>query len=228
MSPVSSTPVTEEGVANRSRPRRSPAARPTDDQLLGAARMVFAERGYAQATMEAIAEAADSTKPTLYAHFGDKAALYRAVFGREVEALRDWLLRAYEEAAGLPLAQQVRGYVMALFRYATAHADSFRILFDQHGADELDPVRMSIVDTISDRVAEQIRRYLTELGREPGPSVRLLAEMLVGLVGGAARHVRRTKDLDPVVAGELATTFIMAALTNLDHSLLDPIDHPAR
>ena len=30
--------------------------------------------GFAQATMGLIADRADSTKPTLYAHFGDKAA----------------------------------------------------------------------------------------------------------------------------------------------------------
>ena len=210
--------------ADRSRPRRSPAARPTDDQLLDSARAVFAERGYLQATMEAIAESADTTKPTLYAHFGDKAALYRAVFGREVDALRAWLLPAYDSAADLPMEGQVRAYVMALFGYATEFPDSFRILFDLQGADEFDPIRRSIVDTIAGRVADQIRQYLLGAGRTPGPSVDLLAEMMVGLVGGAARHVQRADKIGPVAAGELATAFIMAALRNLDGCVLDKAD----
>src|SRR5436305_12496528 len=109
---------------------RSPAARPTDDELLDAACAVFAERGFQQATMDAIAERANSTKPTLYAHFGDKAALYRATFAREADALRQWVMSAYEAVAEQSVEGQVRGYVMALFNYADAHPDSFRLLFD--------------------------------------------------------------------------------------------------
>jgi Bacterial regulatory proteins, tetR family len=40
-------------------------ARPTDDQLLDAARAVFGVHGFRQATMEGIAQRAGSTKPTL-------------------------------------------------------------------------------------------------------------------------------------------------------------------
>lgn len=199
-----------------SRPRRSPAARPTDDALLDAACAVFAERGFTGATMAAIAAAADSTKPTLYAHFGDKAALYRAVFARETAALRDWVLAAYASADDLPLARQVRGYVMALFDYAAARPDSFRLLFDLNSTDEMGPLRQSLVDTIAGRVAGQVRRHLRALGRQPGRSADLLAEMMVGLVGGAARYVQRTGDVDPAAAGRLAVHLIMAAAGNLD------------
>lgn len=216
--------MNEAGAANRSRPRRSPGARPTDDQLLDSARAVFAERSFPQTTMDAIAERANTTKPTLYAHFGDKAALYRTLFAREAEALRDWLLSAYASAAELPLRDQVHAYVMALFGYATERPDSFRVLFDFQGADEFDPIRTSIVDTIVGRVADQIRRHLVTIGRSPGPSVELLAEMLVGLVGGAARRVRRSGSPDPAAAGELATAFIMAAIGNLDGCALDLVD----
>jgi AcrR family transcriptional regulator len=108
----------EEGARNRPagrRPggRRSPAARPTDEQLLDAARMVFAERGFQQATMEAIAARANSTKPTLYAHFGDKDALYHSTVSREAAALRQWVTTAYQSATTLSIDQQVDVYVMA-------------------------------------------------------------------------------------------------------------------
>lgn len=203
--------------------RRSPGARPTDDHLLDAARAVFAERGHARATMGAIAERADSTKPTLYAHFGDKDALYRAALTRESARLRDWVTTAYSSAAGLPVEQQVQVYVMALFTFAAAHPEGFAMLFDVHAPDALTPVRQDLVDTIKRAVADQIRRYLTEHDRDPGPSADLLAAMLVGMVGAAAGHALRS-GLDPLAAGELATRFIISALRDLGPEALDQID----
>src|SRR5205823_10293909 len=98
---------------------------------------------------------------------------------------------------------QVRGYVMALFNYADAHPDSFRLLFDGTAVDEMAPVRRDLVDMITGRVAEQIRRQLRNLGLRPGPSTELLAAMMVGLVGGAARHIQRAGQPGPIEAGEL-------------------------
>jgi AcrR family transcriptional regulator len=203
--------------------RRSPGARPTDDHLLDAARSVFAERGHARATMGAIAERADSTKPTLYAHFGDKDALYQATLAREGARLRDWVTTAYSSAAGLPVEQQVHVYVMALFTFAATHPEGFAMLFDMHAPDALTPVRQDLVETIKRAVADQIRLYLTEHDRTPGPSADLLAAMLVGMVGAAAGHALRS-GLDPLAAGELATRFIISALRDLGPEALDNVD----
>lgn len=51
------------------------------DRILEVASAMFIEHGYAAVTMEAIAEAAPVSKPTLYNHFTDKAALFFAVMG---------------------------------------------------------------------------------------------------------------------------------------------------
>lgn len=135
---------------------------------------------------------------------------------------------AYESAAALPGDQQVHVYVMALFNYATAHPESFRLLFDARPMGDAARIRRELVDAIAERVAEQIRRYLTAHGRVPGPSAELLAAMMVGVgvVGKAAEHTLRIDGLDPPAAGELATRFIVAALGNLDPGLLDSIDRP--
>jgi AcrR family transcriptional regulator len=203
-----------------SRQRRSTGARPTDDQLLDAARAVFAEGGFRQATMEAIAARANSTKPTLYAHFGDKDALYRAAVAREAEALWGWMTTAYRSATVLAVDQQIRVYVMALFTYAAAHPEGFRLLFDSTATGEAARIHAGLVDTITDRVAEKIRRYLLSHDRKAGRGVELLAAMMVGTVGRAAEHTLRS-GIDPLAAGELATRFIMAALTNLDPAVID-------
>src|SRR5262245_39954791 len=129
-------------------------SRPTDERLLEAARAVFAERGFQGATMDAIAARGSSTKPTLYAHFGDKDALFKAVLSQETRALRDWVSAAYGSAAGLPVDQRVRAYVMALFTFAAERPESFRVLFEPQMTGGGSLVRQDVVDFITARVAE--------------------------------------------------------------------------
>lgn len=50
--------------------------------ILDAALDVFAEDGYAEASMDGIAHAAEVAKPTVYNHFTDKASLFAAVLER--------------------------------------------------------------------------------------------------------------------------------------------------
>lgn len=209
---------------SRSSPQpRSFAARPTDDELLDAARAVFAERGLRAATMDAIADRANSTKPTLYAHFGDKQALYRATLARDATALRQWLLAAYESARGAHLDDEVRTYVMALFSYAIDQPDSFRMLFDSMDGENT-PEQRNLYGLMIDRVAERIHSYLSGRGRNIGASAQLLAEMLVGLVGRAVGHALREDELDPMAAGELVVAFIVPALRNISCAALAGVD----
>ncbi|OXM65706.1 TetR/AcrR family transcriptional regulator [Amycolatopsis vastitatis] len=219
--------MSRQSSPDRSSARRGPAARPTDDELLDAARAVFAERGFDKATMDLIAARAGSTKPTLYAHFGDKAALFRATVTREVAALRNWVIAAYETTAPRPIEEQVRLSVMAMFSYAGAHPDSFRMLFDS-AVDEMSNERRALADTVTTYVVTQIREHLLARGRIPGPSTDLLAAMMVGLVGRAAMHVSHSPGIDPIAAGDLATGFVMAALRGLDPALLDHVDDARR
>jgi len=215
--------MSRQSPPDRSSARRSPAARPTDDELLDAARAVFAARGYAKATMGQIAERADSTKPTLYAHFGGKAALFRATVTREVAALRAWVLTAYETPGPRRLEDRVRLSVMAMFSYAGTHPDSFRMLFDS-AVDEMSNERRVLADTVTTYVVDRVREHLIAHGRTPGPGAELLGAMMVGLVGRAAIQISHSPGVDPIAAGELATGFVVAALRGLDPALLDRVD----
>src|SRR5580704_7740374 len=55
-----------------------------DARILAAARKVFVERGFEGASIDEIAEVARSGKPTIYARFGDKRALFTEVVARDV------------------------------------------------------------------------------------------------------------------------------------------------
>src|SRR5258708_12019034 len=55
-----------------------------EERILDAARKVFLERGFEGASIEKIAEAARSGKPTIYARFPGKEALFTAVVMQSV------------------------------------------------------------------------------------------------------------------------------------------------
>jgi AcrR family transcriptional regulator len=59
----------------RSRPQRQKREPPGRAAIANAARKLFVERGYAGTTIEAIAQEAGYAVPTVYFHFGTKAAI---------------------------------------------------------------------------------------------------------------------------------------------------------
>lgn len=110
-------------MTSRSRPSRRPAAgRPVGShreatlaRVLPAARRLFAERGFAQATFKDVAAAVGLTHAALYAYFDNKADLYLATLD-DTQAL---LLPEYRRAIaeGTNLRERIAGVLMA-----SAHA----------------------------------------------------------------------------------------------------------
>ena len=92
--------------------RRRKADRP--GEIVAAALVVFAEKGFAAARLEEIAKRAGVSKGTLYLYFKDKEELFRAVV-RDTVAPNIDAVRETVTAANLPFAQIVP---MFLARFA--------------------------------------------------------------------------------------------------------------
>jgi AcrR family transcriptional regulator len=71
------------GRARSGRPPKELAGE-VEDRILDAARKVFLERGFEGASVEEIAETARAGKPTIYARFPNKQALFAAVLMRHI------------------------------------------------------------------------------------------------------------------------------------------------
>jgi AcrR family transcriptional regulator len=59
-------------------------------RILDAAQQLFLERGFHSTSIDEIAETAPASKPTIYAHFPGKEALFTAVVGRTINGLTDF------------------------------------------------------------------------------------------------------------------------------------------
>lgn len=73
------------GLIRCGRPPRELAGE-VEERILDAAGKVFLERGFEGASVEEIAEVARAGKPTIYARYGSKEALFSAVVARKVRA----------------------------------------------------------------------------------------------------------------------------------------------
>ena len=59
-------------------------------RILDAAQQLFLKRGYQGASIDEIAEMAPASKPTIYAHFDGKEALFEAVIARVITGLTNF------------------------------------------------------------------------------------------------------------------------------------------
>ncbi|WP_320670868.1 TetR/AcrR family transcriptional regulator [Patulibacter defluvii] len=101
-------------MSEPSAPRRRLPRADRRRQLLDAALAEFAERGYAAASMNAIAERAGITKPLLYRHFDSKDGLFAACQQEVGEALVTAVEGAMAAAPrSLELPARVVGAVLA-------------------------------------------------------------------------------------------------------------------
>jgi len=99
----------------------------TRQRIQRAALRIFAERGYAGASVQAIVDAARVTKPTLYYYFQSKAGLYQAL----IDWAHDERYRLMCEAVGRggTLAERLTAIWTALFEFINGHRELMRIAF---------------------------------------------------------------------------------------------------
>jgi AcrR family transcriptional regulator len=83
--PATKKPLDERRVVRTGRPPRDLCGE-VDERILEAGRQIFLERGLAGASIDEIASVARAGKPTIYARFPGKEALFTAVVMRNIAA----------------------------------------------------------------------------------------------------------------------------------------------
>jgi AcrR family transcriptional regulator len=140
--------VTKHNDLKRPRPGRpsKDMAGDVKARILDAAQRVFLKRGYQSASLDEIAEAAPASKPTIYAHFPGKEALFEAVVARVIEGLTDFegfapkgrSVRDKLASLGTEVVERFIDETIGITRATIAEAERFPALSRQvheHGRD---------------------------------------------------------------------------------------------
>jgi AcrR family transcriptional regulator len=133
-------------------PKHEAMRQATRQSVIAAARRLFSERGYAGSSIEAIAEAAGVAVPTVYAAFGNKRSILRALLAAAVDGERPRPVaeRMREQAAGVPdPATRMQKMMRLVVSLIAQSADVLRIM---RGAAAMDPEIQSLLDEVYSRI----------------------------------------------------------------------------
>ena len=198
----------------------APRVRPTEDQMLDAACAVFAAQGFANASMEAIAARAGTTKPTLYARFGAKDQLFARAVRREHELLNSWIAKAYAAGPDEPFRQRLHRWVAVYFDFVRERPDGFRLTFEgeRHAA-----AAAAIEQATRERIGRIAGLVAQVSGRPAGGGPRVVAAAIVGMMRWCAHEavIDPALGLDRIAV--LAEHMVYAMMRDLDLATMDQI-----
>jgi AcrR family transcriptional regulator len=97
----------------------------TKDKVMEAALRIFAERGYAGASVRDIAALAGVTKPVVYYHFGSKAGLYQALLDQCLDISLDALKEASQ---GPTVREKLVRFIRTMLTLAQSNTDRIRVV----------------------------------------------------------------------------------------------------
>lgn len=100
-------------------------------EILGAARRVFARKGFAGASVDDVAEAAGLAKGTVYSYFPSKRDLYLAALHQGISELVEETKRNVDAAR--TTADKIRAFIAARIRYAEIDRDFVAIYHAEFG-----------------------------------------------------------------------------------------------
>jgi AcrR family transcriptional regulator len=157
-----------EGLPDRAisgrRPRRPAAER--REQILDAARALFAERGFHATTTRDLATAADINDALIYRYFPDKQAILAALTEEAIAVFQE--LPALPEQAALPLDQLLELIGTAFVHTAQANLDLVTILISERHALAGDTRFVEFVDAAATRLGRLIDAEVSGQGHGQG------------------------------------------------------------
>jgi AcrR family transcriptional regulator len=188
------------GRQPRGRPTQQERSDATVEDLLAAARALFATAGYAATSLDAVCERAGVTKGALYHHFAGKKQLFSAVYSREQERLAARISSAYLAVAADPWEAVFEG--SRAYLEASLDPEVQRItLFDAPGALGWEAMRdlgVNCRELTYKGIARAIRK-----GAIPDRPADPLTSMLYGGLSESAMAVVRAADPQAALAEAL-------------------------
>jgi AcrR family transcriptional regulator len=192
---------------------RAEAAARTRSDLLDAAAEVFAEKGFAGASLDEIAERAGRTKGAVYANFSNKDDLFVALLDRSLATMHDELaarlsavagpddlLGALRDSAGIPDQRSRTDFLLMWeFRLYALRNPALAERLAEH-------------ERLAHQLCErQVKASLEQVGVEAPLSADRLASILLCLESGLELY----RHLDPTMAEDAMSDALLVLLSAL-------------
>ena len=181
-------------------------------KLLVAARKVFAEKGYGEATARDIVRETDLASGTFYNYFEDKQDAFMALLDEMGEKGRA-LVRAQRQDTKLSLEERIASAYRAYFEWAVAEDDLFEVFRRNAGVIALLPDREPFELGISELI-EDITAW-AEAGDIPQADYEYLAIAGVGIGFQIATHLVEGDPPDVDGATRFCTRMFMGGVKAL-------------
>jgi len=185
------------------------------DQILEAARRVIGEVGFADASIDRIAEAAGVARSTLYVYFDGKEDLLNQCIAQLRLGLGERVRKAVQEASGTE--ERLVAFLAVHFEYVSNVREFFQALMAVRGADPFfaapgssTPPELESLRAESRAVSEGILKDAMASGEIPADEQATAADLLAVLIYGSL--MRRATQLEPPPAEEEAQRLTRAFL----------------
>lgn len=154
--------------------------------VLDAAEQIFGEGGFADASMQAIADRAEVSKAVLYDCFpGGKQEIYFAMLSRLGEGFTETMLEVLERTNKMPLKQGIKTFISEFHDWVDQNREGFAILFGDGGtanpevASKTMEARIRFVEKISERTRQVMESGgvpFSEIHQVHGLAIMTMAE----------------------------------------------------
>jgi AcrR family transcriptional regulator len=141
--------------------------------LIGAARTVFADRGYGAATVDDIVKAAGASRATFYLHFANKAEVMAALYQSLMPATAEYWRKLDQS---LSSRQELRVWLNEALSWWEEHR---RILPALHEASVIDPVLAAQQYEGLRRLTDELIGYFAKVRGAKRREARLRIELLI-------------------------------------------------
>ena len=139
------------------------------EAVLACAKKEFLEKGYKDASLRVIAQAAGTSTGSIYTRFKDKAGLFDAIVGPAADQLKDMFVEIQENFHSLDdstqeaeMGEYTSRHQMEMLEYIYDHFDEFRLLLECS-----DGTRFSgFVDELVDIEVEYTYKYMEVINCE--------------------------------------------------------------
>jgi AcrR family transcriptional regulator len=185
------------------------------EKILVAAAEVFAEAGFAAATIQQIADRANTAVGSIYQFFPDKLAIFHALFTEHLQQVDILEAKFFTGEAYLPLVERISDYMDTYIRYFEQPIPRCIILQDY-----LQPIEglATLMADLPDRLSVQIANH-ANLYRQRNPNLSVAKSKLLAEV---AQHMCSSLFLRAIQSDTEHQQELYAEIKNVLYCYLNP------